>query len=278
MSCEKVTVKSEKSVDKISPVKVAAAGKKVDKNSWQFMKERVVAAEAMVDDMTYQESLTKTAAKKALSDLISLRKELDATIKWVRSYVVREAVPEKVHEYIVIGDDEDEMKDEICLPKNGLQKSPGYICIPDDKMEEEKSVDKKEEKSDDKKEDEEDEEVHSNHLTISLMEDYLGAAAKLLPKYPGLKSFILEYQYDVIGLRDNFSMFYRTREELDKYVKSIHIWTSNTYESLDDMQLHIYGALIRALGKNDVPDDEYIKAFTWPEKNFVQTADDDDIL
>ena len=272
MSCEKITVKTENSVDKISPVKVVAAGKKVDKNSWQFMKERVVAAEAMVDDMTYQESLTKKAAKKALRDLISLRNELNETIRWVRSYVVKEEVPTKEPDYIVIGDDDDEMKDEICLPKNGLQKSPAYICIPDDKMEEEKEVDKKEEEK------EEVDEIHMNNLWIKRMEDLLGTAAKLLPKYPGLKPFILEYQYDVIGLRDNFTMFYRSREELDKYVRSIHIWTSNTYESLEDMEYDIFKAFLDALAKNNVPDKEYLEALCDPCKNFVQTGDDDEIL
>lgn len=129
----------------VSPVKIFAAGKQVDKKTpYQIMKDRIDCAEKLVDEMTQKERIYRKAARESLRQLMALRCRLNECIRWVRNHVIDKqpiVVPDA--DPIVIADDEEmiggvveEEHDEICLPPGGLQKSPSFIVVKKEKVEE----------------------------------------------------------------------------------------------------------------------------------------------
>lgn len=119
------------------PIKVTMAGKIHHKKTpYQTMKERIEAAEKMIDEMATREETYKKAARESLRQLVCLRVRLNDCIRWLRAHVIdREPIVIPDREPIVIEDEyeevtaKEEKPDEICLPPNGLQKSPAFILV-----------------------------------------------------------------------------------------------------------------------------------------------------
>lgn len=127
------------------PVKVCAGGKQpVKKTPYQIMKVRMDCAEKLVDEMTEKERIYRSAARESLRQLMAVRTRLNECIRWVRHHVIDKqpiVIPDA--DPIVIEDDEEmiggvdeEEHDEICLPPDGLQKSPSFIVVKKEKVEE----------------------------------------------------------------------------------------------------------------------------------------------
>ena len=231
---KKVSVKAEKPVDKIQPVKIVCAGKKVDKNPYREMKERMDAAEKLVDEMSNKEESYKMAAKEALRQLLNLRSRLNETIAWVRSHCVQGEVLQKPRaEPIVI---EDECMEEKPVDKNEAEKSV-------DKNNNE--VDPNEELfGDEKPVDKNNEEFHFEYHCIATLKNMMKTAKDEYAKDPLTCStfdFVMRYDDDLWKV--SYYMEHgnvKSREEIDRYfIESKPGWLDGDYKSFWDFYCQV---------------------------------------
>jgi len=256
-----ILVKSEKTVDKITPVKVVCAGKKVDKNPYREMKERMEAAEKLVDEMSNKEEAYKTAAKEALRQLLNLRSRLNDTIAWVRSH---------------------------CIQGENLKKPRAEPIVIEDVPVEEKSVDKNEElfadepmeeKSVDKNANKEvfvedlPEEKGYEYKCIETLKMMMEAAKGEYANDPcGCTTFDFIMEYDDDLWKVSFYMEHgpsKSHDEIDKYfAESKPGWLNGSYKTFWDFYQAFTNAYYKCLHEKYQPGKE----------SQEQAFDDDDFL